>query len=37
MAPTDFDDPGIAAGTILEAWPESVKQLADDGFVSNDC
>jgi hypothetical protein len=36
MPPTDFDDSGIATGTILEAWRESVKQLAHDGFVPND-
>ena len=36
MPPTDFDDPGIAARTILEAWRESVEQLAHDGFVTND-
>lgn len=36
MAPTDFDDPGIAARTILEAWREGVKKLAHDGFVPND-
>ena len=36
MPPTDFDDPGIAARTILEAWRESVEQFAHDGFVTND-
>ncbi len=36
MPPTDFDDPGIAARTILEAWREGVEQLTHDGFIPND-
>ncbi len=35
-ADADFDDPRVAAGSVLEARPDRVEQLSYHGFVLND-